>query len=1289
MVKNHQHGAIGHNKHGSRGMMPLNHHGDEPDNKRLKVSSASQSNDKPHVTALDADAVATLLDDDGVSCSATVQHIITGGQFSLAIEEGDGESTLSHLHRLMLPLLNHTLTDLDLSGNQLATEDCATLAQQLAASSCALRVLNMARVGVGPECGQLLANALHTNLSLTHVNLARNGLGALGGSAIGAALCSQSSCVRSLDLSLNYIGPDGGSSIARALHTNKSLTQLTMLRCGIGPGGGKPLGEALETNTTLVRLDLTQNDLGVEGGAAMGRALEQNTTLKTLNMRFNRIGFGLERATGFAKALEVNTSLTWLDMSQNELGAIGGGAFGASLAHNRSLTWLDLQRNELGTQGGADVGKGLAANSTLVALNVSSNDVGHDGAVEFGRALRVHPSLKVLNLAKNGLGSTGAQALSDGLSLQGPLESLDLEGNELGPLGGQALAAAIGQHATLTHLNISLNGLEEESGEAFAMAVQSSPSMRCLKMRANGLGASDGAALGAAIAAHKTLAEVDLSDNNLTSLPIEAQLQLSERATPLEFDLSNNPLSSPPLGRRATADALREYLSALRLESTAITRLRLMVCGFGGVGKTTFCTAATRPDTDLSRFHGSLLPLDEWDTKAIAQWARGLGKAWSEAAATAFGDSGVVGNDLRNLVIRGSEQEAAQILREGGTGGVEATQPSPKLREIVGAALSEQQLAQLAIAIGSLLFKGYFSTVGAVKVEGTLRLPARADGAKDRVCSLVDFAGQMEYLVSHQLLLASMHTICMVIQPLSSFSQPEHRHHGSWRYWLRFLRALGDRRGDSLLLAVSQIDKLNEADAAEAAERAVMGEFGALRDEIGGGLGQTPLRLEYRAAMVSDTMTEVRRRLSEAADAVARDWWVPASYERLAEVVRALGQSRREARQLPIIPRSALQAALAEQADEGLRLMSSDAQLLQRGVEYLEAVGDVLVDDRIDCVLLDPVGWFAAFMAHFIRDDGNRPAEVVRGVVSLDAIVAALSHEYTQPEEQVPEVMALVCKLELCLRYPDPSGTAAPAYLFPCLLPEASQEDLAEQWPFAPGSTATSAPPVVRGHRLRATSGFLPPGLFPTLVARLMRLKDECVDPLRLWSNAAVVCFHDARVLFRLDLDQATLDVVVAAPADGAHFVGAAKGQAPILTWMMHLVKGFLRRAYERIVFDEFWLCPSPECHGVTQGGATAEGRGVFTGSLFALNPGPRKARKIAEHFCEHEGCWHQLGQGHKLEPMQLCDGEGQVCRSCQRVADFSLRAGGQFGWANQEERQQLLRGFCVAQPQLNVGGRC
>ena len=105
-----------------------------------------------------------------------------------------------------------------------------------------------------------------------------------------------------------------------------------------------------------------------------------------LSMRFNRIGFGLERATAFAEALEVNTSLTFLDMAQNELGKIGAAAFARALAKNSTLRTLHFERNELLPEGGRALGAALAANVGLTSLNVSQNELG-EGAAAFRGAL--------------------------------------------------------------------------------------------------------------------------------------------------------------------------------------------------------------------------------------------------------------------------------------------------------------------------------------------------------------------------------------------------------------------------------------------------------------------------------------------------------------------------------------------------------------------------------------------------------------------------------------------------------------------------------------------------------------------------------------------------------------------------------------------------------------------------------------------------------------------------------------------------------------------------------------
>jgi hypothetical protein len=193
----------------------------------------------------------------------------------------------------------------------------------------------------------------------------------------------------------------------------------------------------------------------------------------------------------------------------------------------------------------------------------------------------------------------------------------------------------------------------------------------------------------------------------------------------------------------------------------------------------------------------------------------------------------------------------------------------------------------------------------------------------------------VEYLVSHQLLLASMHTLCLLIQPAASFADPASRHHGSWRYWLRFLRTLGERRiqsvartpkpsrprlsccchraharagTNSILLAVSQLDRVPAAEA-HAARSAAQAEFDALRAEFGDGLGDGPVWLDYRPSAIVASMHEARRRLGAAAHDLATEWWVPSSYERFAELVRTLGGHLALARELPIISKGGVLTA--------------------------------------------------------------------------------------------------------------------------------------------------------------------------------------------------------------------------------------------------------------------------------------------------------------------------------------------------------------------------------------------
>ena len=623
------------------------------------------------------------------------------------------------------------LVTLDVLSSNLKDVDFGTLAKALEVNTC-LTSLDMKWLGVGRTGGHALAEALKKNTALTEINACRNGFAQAGGMALGMALAGNSA-LKSLDMSLNDIGPEGGRAFGDGIAGNSALIDLNMSRTGLGPAGGKAMARALETNSTLASLDLTCDDVGMEGGKAFGAALAQNGSLTQLNMRWNCIGFGYSGSAAFAAGLRANATLTQLDMVMNELGDPGAIAFGEALQINRTLATLSLARNEIGAAGGASLADAIAVNTVLSDLDLSQNVLGSIGGSTLCTALANNRTLTSLNLSENALGPDGGASLGAALALNTSLVTLYAHKNAIGSAGGTAIAESLAQHPMLTRLDVSQNGLGADGAEcgfALADALARNTALRHLSLEDNDIGVDDGAALGESIAAHPSLTVIDLSSNGLTGLPISCQLRLAAK-THLEIDLSNNPLSSPPLGRRADAEELREYLTLLLFESTAVTRIRLMVLGFGGVGKTTFCSAATWPTADLASFHGSLTPLTQWDARMVTAWMRGLKPQheWADAAAVVLETNRTVGADLASLYEAQPDGDTA---------------PSTKLVAMVGGAMTPAQLRKFARALASLMKKGYFSTVGAIKVEGVLPLAASTDGAEGRECSLVDFAGQME-----------------------------------------------------------------------------------------------------------------------------------------------------------------------------------------------------------------------------------------------------------------------------------------------------------------------------------------------------------------------------------------------------------------------------------------------------------------------------------------------------------------------------------------------------------------
>ena len=131
-----------------------------------------------------------------------------------------------------------------------------------------------------------LADALSTNMTLTDLRLHHNLIGRVGACSLAFALRDNTTLVR-LDLTGNNIGDVGCQHLAGALHTNATLTMIKLFMCGIADAGVMAIANALRVNKTLARLELF--DLGIRdaGADALARSLRDNTTLAHLSIGGN------------------------------------------------------------------------------------------------------------------------------------------------------------------------------------------------------------------------------------------------------------------------------------------------------------------------------------------------------------------------------------------------------------------------------------------------------------------------------------------------------------------------------------------------------------------------------------------------------------------------------------------------------------------------------------------------------------------------------------------------------------------------------------------------------------------------------------------------------------------------------------------------------------------------------------------------------------------------------------------------------------------------------------------
>ncbi|XP_072892429.1 NACHT, LRR and PYD domains-containing protein 12-like [Hemitrygon akajei] len=382
---------------------------------------------------------------------------------------------------------NPSLTELDLSLNKLGDSGVKLVSAALRNPECKIQKLWLFNVGLTDSGAEDLASALSTNPSLTDLNLSENELRDSGVKLVSAALRNPECKIQKLWLYKVGLTDSGAKDVASTMSAKPSLTELDLSGNKLGDSGvklvsvalsnpdckiqklwldnvrltdsgAKDLVSALSTNPLLTGLNLSGNKVGDSGVKLVSAAL-RNPECKIQILGLNNVGLTDSGAEDLASALSTNPSLTELGLSDNKLGDSGVKLVSAALRNTEcKIQKLGLHGVGLTASGAKDLVSTLSAKPSLTELNLSHNKLGDSGVKLVSAALR-KPECKIqkLWLFRVGLTDSGVEDLASALSTKPSLTELDLGHNSLTDRSAPALRRLILSLPSLELIGLVVN----------------------------------------------------------------------------------------------------------------------------------------------------------------------------------------------------------------------------------------------------------------------------------------------------------------------------------------------------------------------------------------------------------------------------------------------------------------------------------------------------------------------------------------------------------------------------------------------------------------------------------------------------------------------------------------------------------------------------------------------------------------------------------------------------------------------------------------------------------------
>ncbi|XP_051816606.1 NACHT, LRR and PYD domains-containing protein 12-like isoform X2 [Acanthochromis polyacanthus] len=346
----------------------------------------------------------------------------------------------------LLPLVQASSVSL-LRGCKLSKRSCKALASVLSSQSCKLRELDLSYNDVKDAGVQELIGGLKNPLCrLETLRLSSCNLSSESGKALSSVLSCQSSSLKELDLSNNYLKDSGIQQLSLGLESPRCRLEILRLTdCALTWKGCDSV--AFFLSSSVRQLDLSMNNLQDSGVQVFTTGLE-NPRCKLETLRLTSCNLSGQSCDILASVLASQTSsLRVLELNNNNLQDSGVKLLSVGLespccklealrltncrlsegsceplastlsSETSSLKELDLSNNDLQDSGVKLISAGLQSPQCILeTLRLSGCLVTEEGCSSLASALSFNPShLRELDLSYNHPGDSGVKLLSAGL----------------------------------------------------------------------------------------------------------------------------------------------------------------------------------------------------------------------------------------------------------------------------------------------------------------------------------------------------------------------------------------------------------------------------------------------------------------------------------------------------------------------------------------------------------------------------------------------------------------------------------------------------------------------------------------------------------------------------------------------------------------------------------------------------------------------------------------------------------------------------------------------------------